>query len=91
MKNPSNTEASPPAARPLICEGNCEDTYGGHEGEVVRVSVRGTNVNWGEMSYCKNAIREDTSKGLIVTRITYDLQKHLRLLDHLEDFTSNPL
>jgi hypothetical protein len=42
------------------CDGSCE--Y--HDGEVVEVHVTG----WGEFNYCKNAIKEDKSRGLIVEK-----------------------
>tara|TARA_R110001632_G_scaffold41177_2_gene103307 strand:- start:658 stop:879 length:222 start_codon:yes stop_codon:yes gene_type:complete len=54
------------APRLVICDGNCNETHGGHSGKIVRVTVTGADVDWGEMNYCENAVNEDISRGLTV-------------------------
>jgi hypothetical protein len=44
---------------PLQCDGFCEE----HNGAVRLVFVQG----WGKFFYCDSAIKEDQSKGLIVS------------------------
>lgn len=51
----------------VCCDGNCNDTHGGHDGDVRSVIVtRAGSPEW-EFNYCENAVAEDRSRGLTVT------------------------
>lgn len=48
--------------RPTVCEGSCAE----HTGALKRVHVHHPNHDWGEFTYCDEAIEEDKRRGLSV-------------------------
>ena len=56
------------------CDGNCKmEGDGNHSGEVKLVNVQG----WGEFYYCESAIKDDQSRGFVVTVVNQELNKEL--------------
>jgi len=55
------------------CEGNCEQTHGGHAGPCRVVNVIAPNQTWGFFSYCDNAVAEDELRGFRVEQPTHEL------------------